>query len=336
MPNKGKGKKKQRKKFQKQNPRSNVWCNFVLGSGGGCYIAHGAGSWVIEALPFDPEEWGEDIQHDLSLDPESMLLTAINSSHRFKSYFISFPYLAIGKNNQKLKMGETTTKEGEKISVTTLIVVLKPRQIMDLCFVHTNNQETEQIDLFSDIKELPEGWSFNEIDKSIKDKDIKIIGPYGFPIGGNIEVLCSQGNHGGLTHFFPQTCYAIDLECSVGSPVLAVGDGVVTEISQSNTVSGIHAKNLFTWNSMIVKLDDGNFVEYVHIMANSVTVSVGERVTEGQEICKTGNVGFCPVPHLHIQFHESDDPDAPTVPFTFKDKAGNGYCPVAGHYYQSS
>jgi murein DD-endopeptidase MepM/ murein hydrolase activator NlpD len=33
----------------------------------------------------------------------------------------------------------------------------------------------------------------------------------------------------------------------------------------------------------------------------SATVKVGDRVQEGQVICLSGDVGFCPTPHLHIQ-----------------------------------
>ena len=46
-------------------------------------------------------------------------------------------------------------------------------------------------------------------------------------------------------------------------------------------------------------------------------VKVGDRVQRGH-ICNSGDVGFCPRPHLHIQMHSSDKKDAPTIPFGFK------------------
>lgn len=49
----------------------------------------------------------------------------------------------------------------------------------------------------------------------------------------------------------------------------------------------------------------------------SVTVKIGDHVKKGQVITKSGDVGFCPTSHLHIQFHLSDDPRAPTVSFAF-------------------
>lgn len=34
-------------------------------------------------------------------------------------------------------------------------------------------------------------------------------------------------------------------------------------------------------------------------------------------ICLSGDIGFCPVPHLHIQMHSSSETKSPTIPFLF-------------------
>ena len=64
---------------------------------------------------------------------------------------------------------------------------------------------------------------------------------------------CSQGAGGAFTHFYPGTMHAVDLECPVGTPVLAVGDGVVAEVKHDSHSSGIHVANLFEWNSIMVQ-----------------------------------------------------------------------------------
>eukprot|EP01047_Picozoa_sp_COSAG01_P091472 COSAG01_NODE_23066_length_829_cov_34.987671_1_plen_75_part_00 len=56
---------------------------------------------------------------------------------------------------------------------------------------------------------------------------------------------------------------------------------------------------------------------YVHIRTSSARVRVGESVVAGQVLCESGDVGFCPTPHVHLQVHESADPTAPTVRFGF-------------------
>jgi|AntRauMFilla1563_2_1112583.scaffolds.fasta_scaffold163846_1 murein DD-endopeptidase MepM/ murein hydrolase activator NlpD len=70
----------------------------------------------------------------------------------------------------------------------------------------------------------------------------------------------------------------------VGTPLLAVFDATVAEVRQSEAVSGIHVRNLFKWNSVMLANDDGTFVEYVHIKAGSVALQVGDRVVQGQQV----------------------------------------------------
>jgi murein DD-endopeptidase MepM/ murein hydrolase activator NlpD len=142
-----------------------------------------------------------------------------------------------------------------------------------------------------------------------------------------------------LTHMFAQTRHALDFRCPVGTPVVAVGDGEVVDVRQDADSSGIHVGNLFEWNSVMIRVDSVTppvFVEYVHIQKDSVVVKKGERVVGGQTICSSGNVGFCPEPHLHIQAHDSDETNAPTIPFGFnlqgRDKESK-VVPKAGEMY---
>eukprot|EP00808_Paulinella_micropora_P019988 g5110.t1 len=174
---------------------------------------------------------------------------------------------------------------------------------------------------------------------------------FSFPLAGPGPFLCSQGVCGRLTHFLPQTLHAIDLACPVGTPVLAMADGVVVDVKQTHQVSGIHVRNLFSWNSVTLRPDQtGGILEYVHIKAGSVQVGVGQRIKAGDVLCQSGDVGFCPTPHLHIQYQLSDAPDAPTALFAFapavaeaKSAAAAGdsdsappFLPLAGFYYNQS
>lgn len=68
----------------------------------------------------------------------------------------------------------------------------------------------------------------------------------------------------------------------------------------------------------MIKLKDGLYAEYVHIKAFSSRVKVGEKVNAGDVLCASGEIGFCPEAHLHIQICTSEKDDAVTVPFTFK------------------
>ncbi|CAM9995447.1 unnamed protein product, partial [Sphacelaria rigidula] len=79
--------------------------------------------------------------------------------------------------------------------------------------------------------------------------------------------------------------------------------------------------------------DDGLLAEYVHVLANSVLVGIGDRVEAGQPLCASGDAGFCPSPHLHLQLQEEVGDSAPTVRFALLDGEGRPYFPVAGKWY---
>ncbi|KAL3916580.1 MAG: hypothetical protein SGPRY_006759, partial [Prymnesium sp.] len=75
---------------------------------------------------------------------------------------------------------------------------------------------------------------------------------------------------------------------------------------------GIDCSLFFKFNCLVLLADPNSVegfpqnasdltIEYVHIRANSATVRVGERVRRGQKLCESGDAGFCPTPHLHIQ-----------------------------------
>ncbi|CAE7158448.1 unnamed protein product, partial [Symbiodinium pilosum] len=140
---------------------------------------------------------------------------------------------------------------------------------------------------------------------------------YGFPLAGG-PFKCSQGPGGKLTHFaHASTYHAVDLDCPVGTAVVAMADGTITEIRDGETASGVDVRNFFRWNQITVKQVDGTFAEYVHIKAATSTLKPGDQVRQGQEIAQSGDVGFCPSPHLHVEVHVREGHDADSVPFAF-------------------
>jgi murein DD-endopeptidase MepM/ murein hydrolase activator NlpD len=81
----------------------------------------------------------------------------------------------------------------------------------------------------------------------------------------------------------------IDLANSIGTPILAVSDGVVVEAGPS------------AGYGMLVKVRhfDGTVTLYGHV--NTTTVDVGERVMAGDQIATMGNRGDSTGPHLHLE-----------------------------------
>ena len=136
-----------------------------------------------------------------------------------------------------------------------------------------------------------------------------------FPLK-NGQFLCTQSSLGMFTHFqHSSTTHAVDFRCPIGTPVLSVCNGVVLSAggcrssldNNDNDLvinGGIHVSNLFAWNGVVIKSDLGFIFEYIHIHHEGILVKEGDRVKEGDILCLSGQSGFCPEPHLHIEAHK--------------------------------
>ncbi|APD83960.1 hypothetical protein AN480_05875 [Mycobacterium intracellulare subsp. chimaera] len=98
----------------------------------------------------------------------------------------------------------------------------------------------------------------------------------------------------------------IDLANSIGTPILAVSDGVVIEAGPAGGYG------------MLVKLRhaDGTVTLYGHI--NTALVSVGERVMAGDQIATMGNRGNSTGPHLHFEVLQGGTERIDPVPWLAK------------------
>lgn len=83
----------------------------------------------------------------------------------------------------------------------------------------------------------------------------------------------------------------IDFAVPVGTPVLAMADGVVEGIGTWGPAFGSH--------SPIINHGKGNHTIYAHV--SKVLVKVGDKVKKGQHIADSGAVGNVTGPHLHVE-----------------------------------
>lgn len=112
--------------------------------------------------------------------------------------------------------------------------------------------------------------------------------PSGWPVQGG---WISSGFGARADPFNGHQSYheGVDIASSMGSPVLAMGDGVV---SHSGEKSGY---------GLLVEVthESGLITRYAH--ASAVLVRVGDRVQKGQPIAQVGTTGRSTGPHLHFE-----------------------------------
>ncbi len=87
----------------------------------------------------------------------------------------------------------------------------------------------------------------------------------------------------------------IDYAADAGTPIYAVGDGVV---ARAGTASGYG-------NLVEIRHRRGYSTRYAHMRAFARSIRAGTRVKQGDVIGYVGMTGLATAPHLHYEFHES-------------------------------
>jgi murein DD-endopeptidase MepM/ murein hydrolase activator NlpD len=103
----------------------------------------------------------------------------------------------------------------------------------------------------------------------------------GYKAGGSVW---SSGSHTG-----------IDFHAASGTTVRAVGAGTVVEAGFEGSYG----------NQVVIKMNDGTYTQYAHM--SSISVSVGQSVTPGQQVGLSGATGNVTGAHLHFESRTSQE-----------------------------
>ena len=93
-----------------------------------------------------------------------------------------------------------------------------------------------------------------------------------------------------------------------GRPVLAPADGTVVVAHGGARDWPAYVKGHDEGNYVILEHAAGEYTEFRHLAAHSVTVHVGDRLHRGDLLGRCGNSGNATTPHLHMGFLSSIDP----------------------------
>lgn len=146
--------------------------NYVPASCRGCHIAHFDADWLLEVQvsfvfflacagllrnekPFNPAEFGlkpKEKVPDISIDPESRMLTVINQKSCVRCFYITLGNEVEGASSclycgfckfvtnegeeGPLEMGEARDEEGNINKCATFIILVQPRYVVDVCYVN--------------------------------------------------------------------------------------------------------------------------------------------------------------------------------------------------------
>jgi murein DD-endopeptidase MepM/ murein hydrolase activator NlpD len=146
---------------------------------------------------------------------------------------------------------------------------------------------------------------------------------YAMPFGPGRYVVM-QGPRGTYSHFAGTGSEnAVDWTVPEGTIVCAARKGRVVGLKQDSTIGGPDRKFRPFANYIIIKHSDGTFADYVHLQPDSVMVKMGDEVTTGQPIGRSGKTGFTSAPHLHFSvFQTVDGKTKLSLPFRLKTNHG--------------
>ncbi|MGP3982822.1 murein hydrolase activator EnvC family protein [Streptomyces sp. KR80] len=129
-------------------------------------------------------------------------------------------------------------------------------------------------------------------ERAAREAERKRLNTYVLPVEGSY-VSAQYGASGGAWSSGSHT--GVDFHAGSGTSVRAVGAGTVVEADWA----GAYGYNV------VIKMTDGTYTQYGHL--SSIGVSVGERVTPGQQIALSGSSGNSSGPHLHFEARTSPD-----------------------------
>ncbi|MFF3165578.1 M23 family metallopeptidase [Streptomyces sp. NPDC003273] len=111
--------------------------------------------------------------------------------------------------------------------------------------------------------------------------------------------LWSSGSHTG-----------IDFHAASGTSVHAVGAGTVVSTGWGGAYG----------NQIVIRMADGMYTQYGHL--SSIGVTVGQKVTPGQQIALSGATGNVTGPHLHFEARTSPEYGSDVDPIAYLREHG--------------
>jgi len=152
---------------------------------------------------------------------------------------------------------------------------------------------------------------------NLKEYDIDY--KYNLPYEKSNIFRVSQGYNGKSSH---QNKNALDFSMPIGTKITSIRDGIVIKVVEENSKNCAREKCKKFNNSILIYHPDGTFAIYSHIKKNGAIVDIGDKVTKGQVIGYSGNVGFSSGPHLHLSVFKQNFKKRQTLKTKFK--IGNG------------
>ncbi|HET6585670.1 MAG TPA: peptidoglycan DD-metalloendopeptidase family protein, partial [Nannocystaceae bacterium] len=167
------------------------------------------------------------------------------------------------------------------------------------------------------------GFVFSEYVECTTEEAPALAEPDGYwlPLECGMSATISQGNDGDYSHS-GNSRYAFDFSLGVGTPLVAMADGVVlhryAETMPGDPCYDGGGEECYLYaNLVVLKHGDGLRSIYKHL--SEVLVEDGAFVARGTAVGLSGSSGYSTGPHAHVMRQENcPEPNCPSIPLEFE------------------
>ncbi|MBD3328262.1 peptidoglycan DD-metalloendopeptidase family protein [Candidatus Peregrinibacteria bacterium] len=256
--------------------------------------------------------------------PDNQSNSSFVSSKKFSIIigivFLLVAGLVVGENTGLIKVSVLSDKQVPAFDGTTTPVLKVPNWVA----LSSNEWDLEYDNIpTSKMIPLPEydpkrlktsveslGWSSSS-DLAIRNEKIT----YSVPYMGNYEL---DG------HEFAGSHLAVDIKIPNNTPIYAIGNGIVSKISEQGTGFGHHIVIKHPNFPTLTSSSKSNTIYSSYSHMGKLTVKEGDIVLKGDKIGYSGDSGTATTPHLHFQIDNDKAPWHPYWPFTYKEASDAG------------
>lgn len=155
---------------------------------------------------------------------------------------------------------------------------------------------------------------------------------YDLPFEKGTSHRVDQTYNGSFSHYNRS---AIDFNMPIGTTISAMREGIVIALKEDSKRGCATEDCRKESNYIKILHSDGTIAEYDHLQYSGVLKKVGDKVSKGEVIAKSGNTGWSNGPHLHVEVYIAEFNGKKTVKTKFRGYSENNHVLKKGQVYLS-
>lgn len=227
--------------------------------------------------------------------------------------------LHTAKGELEVKKGETEAEKKEIVVLkqnleTQKKIILANKNEKERLLKETKNEESSYKKMITESEKKKEQFEADLRDYEEKLKfNIDVVElPSGKPFSWPLEKFVITQKFGKTSAsgrlYSSGTHSGVDFGVPIGTPVLAMADGVVEGTGDTDKL----CKGVSFGRFVLIKYDNGLASTYGHLSV--ISSSAGQRVKRGDVVAYSGNTGYSTGPHLHVSVYARDAVSMQTLP----------------------